>query len=184
MSACLIVCAECFRSLAYELAAKALNDSLHDGHGTLQVRASSRAQLAALQWMQEGNLVENTTLLSSAVTAVTTISAPAAVAANSTAWARRQQVIDLGWSPAKNARHASAQDRRFNRCQCIDYYQLLLDKSDGVNMLEQRHSFSHAQSSRYYVAVKALVNHAGFGSDEARTRISPLRAIHECAQLG
>ena len=141
------------------MASRALQD------GTMRVTPRTGQEQAALGWMQSVELVQNSVLLQTAITATTTLSAPALVMNPSTTWSKRQRLLANGWAQARSGRHASAQHNLLNPCQHKEYFQLLLEHRDAVVFLEERGAFSHAQGMHYYSAIKSMVESTKFGSD-------------------
>ena len=153
------------RSLSYDLASRALQD------GTMQVTPQTAEEQTALGWMQSAELVQNSMLLQTAITASTTLSAPALVTNAKTTWSKRQSLLSKGWTQSQSGRDATAQQAVLNPCQSKEYFQLLLDHRDAVVFLEERGIFSHAQGAHYYNAIKSMVESSNFGSPAAQQRI-------------
>ena len=147
------------RSLSYDMAVKALED------GTMQVRPHTHDEETALAWMQSAELAQNSMLLQSSITAVTTLGHPALVTNNNTTWAKRQRLLAAGWTQTSSSRAANAHQHILNACQSKEYYVLLLDHLDSVLFLEDR-KFSHAQGVHYYNTAKSMMMRTDFASPE------------------
>ena len=133
----------------------------------MHITPNTREEESALAWMQATELARNSTLLQSAVTAVTTISQPARVQHEGTAWSRRQRLLSDGWSESTSGRDASSRCLVLNPCQSNEYFGLLADHLAAVRFLEETGKFSHAQGVHYYTTIKAMVSHANFRSHVA-----------------
>ena len=100
--------------------------------------------------MHHLGLAKDGLLLPSAVTAQTLVSMPARVSNFTTAFGQRLRLMNDGWTLADTGRAASVQERALHRCQCGEYYRLLIHHHDEMLTYEHAGFMSHCQQEPYY----------------------------------
>ena len=100
--------------------------------------------------MHHLGLAKDGLLLPSAVTAQTLVSMPARVSNFTTAFGQRLRLMNDGWTLADKGRAASVQERALHRCQCGEYYRLLIHHHDEMLTYEHAGFMSHCQQGPYY----------------------------------
>lgn len=120
----------------------------------LRMVATTTWERQAARFLKDVGLADrHGVLLPESLGATTRIRDPCLVANLETAYGRRRQLLQSGWSLAQSGRQASCASRLLHPNQCKQYYLLLLDRLQSMQAQEEAGWLSHCQVAHYYITL-------------------------------
>ena len=117
----------------------------------LQLVPRSSTEKEAVKYLKELGLANKDNCLNpEALGATTRLGCPCMVSNTETAYGKRHQLLESGFSIAQSGRAASLDAKLLHPNQCSQYYELILVHCGSVQAQEEAGWLSHCQGAHYY----------------------------------